>query len=168
MIVEILSGPITNWEGFNHIIQESFGKNPTRCLDENDLKLDNPYSFLVSLQHLMTGNTEPDIELFNFLSFTFGIHCDNITADQLGFCESYTKKIRIEVDRYTSVVVLTSSLLDWKHVIPFCLSSNLPEKIRLAYSKIFLIFRQTDLRNLWSNYEVSQNQDNIITLKVKI
>ena len=118
MNVVCLSGPTVDWKSFISLIQNARGESPTRVLDKLGLALDNPYSFLTALQDQKNRSTVIELDTLFHASFTFGIHCENVTADELGFAESYSTKIRIDVDKRTCIIILSSSIHDYKLFIP--------------------------------------------------
>ena len=170
--VTALTYPIVNWGDYISFIQEATGDSPTRCLDKHNLSLDNPFSFLFSLQSLKRPEADPwkdklDLDLLNHCSLTFGIFTDFDTAEFILSKGIFLKASRILIGRSNSILILSGTMLNWKLTLPIYLREDSTKEARGIFASIYTIFKQTDLRNLWSDYCTVKIDDGSIILRLR-
>lgn len=167
--VSILAGPLINWDGFVDFVTDATGKSPTRCLDKYKINLDSPLSFLASLKNLRSQEYNPwkdniESDLLNHSSFIFGVYCDYSIADNIcGYCCHINKSL-IELDRLSCILILSGTVLDWKLTLPESMLKRTAASE--VFTTIYTLFKNTDLRNLWLDYEPIKD-GNIILLRKK-
>lgn len=160
-----LIGPCFNWSEYIDLIKGITNKSPIKCLDDYDLKIDNPYSMLVSLQKLRDPNwkpwtDEPDSDLLAHFFCTF---LAQIPYSQLEYLvSSRLSYSKIDLDRNNCLIVLTGTLLDWKIMLPDLLKTKCGDLFR----EIHIKFKKTDFRFLWNNHLEKKTADGYI-LEVK-
>ena len=168
----ILSSPVVNWPQFVESVQGLIGKSPTRCLDQFSLDLNNPYSLLVALQSLRESDFNPwtgkiDNDFLQHITLTFFEITRYTVAEEIYSSSLYLKTSHIALNRENCLLLMIGSLLDWQFLLPDILSYNKSTEIRLIFTKIYSLFKSSDLRNLWSNYEINKLKDNTLIMRLK-
>jgi hypothetical protein len=168
--VRVLAVTAVNWKEFIDVIEPILG-SPTRCIDKYGLDINSPLALVTSLKNLTTDTNPRYVAnvidgLFKHynISLILGGNKSLITRITQIFCLNTST---IYESEGKAIVVTTASLYAWHHAMVAGCSESVSKEIRLAYNKIFILFNNTDLRNLWANYSKVKQLDDTFILKVK-
>jgi len=170
-MITVVSVSTISWQQFVKGIQELTGKSPTRILDKYSLDLHNPFSALVVLQSLKTPLYNPwsdsfDDEILQHLSITIATDVSYTIAEDIYTLNSHLKITHVTLDRASCLLIMSGTLLDWKNVIPYMLKRNQTIEVRMVFSEVYTLFKNTDFRNLWSGYKI-ETEEGCLIMRLK-
>jgi hypothetical protein len=166
--VKPIALPQIHWETWIASCQEYLGVSPTRQLDNAKYKLDDPASWVASLDYTKTPikalSNGMVTGIFEHLHVTFVmvLHIEEVVA--VATCSSL-KITRIKAKgRDNYLCVLTGSFRDWLDAIFYFCTEETESTLRWAFNKVVNVFDHTNLKQALNGYSRQILNDGTFTI----
>lgn len=152
-----LSFTQVNWFDFSAMANEVVGHSPTRALDDANIRPGDPFTFIASLEELISPGVSPRdavrraTHTLQHVVVSFLIHVSDNELFQLQnipfLSISQIEGKTIFRQNSEHLLIITGNLLEWQNCLPLRLNGN-PAKIEL-FGKIYELFKAMRLREIF-------------------
>ena len=129
--------PNINWRGVSMLCREVGLPDPTKTLDKNHIKPNDPYAAAMALQI-------PQLCIMGFLIFL-----PNTNTDTFFLFSEYLVKVKI-LHRHENdlLVIVTGSILDFVSSIPLACKEFSNSQDRIVFNQIYDVLMGTGIKTL--------------------
>jgi len=164
-IIRPLSMTQPEWKTYIETCQEALGYSPTRGLDTQGLKIDDPASFLATLdlENNPLRNLRSGVILnktLKHVSFSFIAIIDKKAVDKLMAITDLEIFYKERDDIY--LTILTATMSTWYHTI---INGSTHKEVRKVLNNCLKFFKQTGFRELWASYQEQELDDDTFFLR---
>lgn len=143
---------LTNWLDFEEI-------EPKITKRLNGLHVDSPLALPTVLSSSKLTKESPLLKIVSI-----SVICKDVDSEIIVESMSNTQLLHTQKNNY---LILTGSLYDWVFSILYCCSNNVSKDLRRLYNIIYVCFNNSDVKNLWRDYERIVQDDKTIILRTK-
>ena len=158
-----------DWKTFIEVCQEHLGYSPTRGLDNQEIQMGDPSSFLACLAF----DNEPLKNLangvfsnytFRHVMFSFLAVLDKRAVDALYY--HLDLEIHCKANEEGEfVTIISANMSQWYHAILKGCNHSVPKDARRVMNKCLQFFRQTGYRTLWESCDETMLDDKTFILR---
>ncbi len=171
--IHLIAGTAVHWQRFVTATNAALGRSPTRSLDEYELPVGNPSSYVAALAEFARPGSNPltsvrdGDRLFNHLFFTFLVGVDAGTAMSVLKVSTGLIVTSAEPSRGRENLIVSGTLKAWKDaIVESCVPGTDPD-VRRFYNDVWAVFDRLGFRDVFARYQRREQKDNTFVLETR-
>jgi hypothetical protein len=157
----LINGPAIDFNTFLSVTHQAISYSIASAADSSGRKMVDTEKFLMCLAAFKDQTAETiTATLLCHVSFSVLVIADERDLLEILEMASGMAFVRAETTvPDVDIVVITGTLLHWKHAVVSGTSEAIAPTVRACYSKIFLLFDRAGLISVWKDYHRTTARD---------
>jgi hypothetical protein len=149
----LINSPAIDFTTFLSLAYEAMGYNLAGAADASHKKLTDPEKFLSCLAALKDQSGEITPKLLPHVAFGVLVVAEERDLPDILDMTSGMSFVRAMTVPNVEIVVISGTLLQWRHAVAAGTNEAAPPIVRTCYSKILMLFDRAGLTSTWNDFE---------------